>query len=781
MKHKTILQTFNSYIPWILTSICLILFLRIIETIGLFQNHIVESLFSHEVSGGLLDVVFVGTLSAFLFILYFLIAKISPKVANIFTGIMLFVFALAHLALVFYFLQMFILLDKSLFSYSLQEIVFTVRTSNSNYFLFLSLALCCLLLIVFSFRGFRKIKNILSIRVGGVIFLFLCLIFIFFIFPRTSLNDEYNPKYKIVINKSYHFYRSVLNHKSDNDFMYDTAEIHHKNILFPDREFVSEEYPLLSKTNNEDVLGAFIKKTDSLPNIVIILVEGLGNRFIGNYLDVQFMPFLTELASKSLYWDNTLSTTERSFGAIPSILASSPHGEKGFAFTGSELYHLSLLNILGKYDYYSTFFYGQPGWFDDVENFFIRNGANRIEHAYTYPEKYEKIVVDGYFWGYNDKELVRRTLEVIDSLPISPRLDFIYTGSMHSPFIICETSKYDALVEKAIASTSKNNKEFIKKYKTFFATTFFTDDAIKMLIDGYRERPGFENTIFIITGDHNINNIPPRSELDIYHVPLIIYSPLLKQPKIFHSVNSHWDIVPSLLAFLNNCYGVKNPTENAFMGKILDTCSQFQSTHPIMFMTAERTMTDILFKDYLLRKNQLYKVGKDFRIQPIQNDSMQSLLKALLFDFNVLNRFPCDNNRLIPEQLYWEYATITPIVLPFKKDYHVNVQEEFCNIISQELLLRKGWYYFDFSAKNYVSSGSNAPCLVVEVRNKTSNESVLWHCLNLADENGKIHFLFSVDSIQPSDDLIFNAYFWNKDKGSLSILSGNSTLYRLGR
>jgi len=70
---------------------------------------------------------------------------------------------------------------------------------------------------------------------------------------------------------------------------------------------------------------------------------------------------------------------------------------------------------------------------------------------------------------------------------------------------------------------------------------------------------------------------------------------------------------------------------------------------------------------------------------------------------------------------------------------------------------------------------------VVEVRNKTSNESVLWHCLNLADENGKIHFLFSVDSIQPSDDLIFNAYFWNKDKGSLSILSGNSTLYKLGK
>ena len=779
MKGKTILQIFNSYIPWILTSISLILFLRVIETIGLSKNHIVENLCFYGALGGLLDISLAGTLSALLFFLYFLIAKISSKVADIITGIILFVFALAHLALMFYFLQMFILLDKSLFSYSLQEIVFTVRTSNSNFILFLSLTLCCLLLIVFSFKGLRKIKMTSLITAGNIIFLFLCLIFTFFIFRHTPLSNEHNPNYKIVTNKSYHFYRLAFNHKSGNNFIYDTAETQYKNILFPDREFISEDYPLLSKTKNDDVLGAFFKKTDSLPNIVIVLVEGLGNRLIGNYLDVQFMPFLTELASKSLYWDNILSTTERSFGVIPSILASAPHGEKGFAFIGSKVYHLSLLSILGKYDYHSTFFYGQPSWFDNAKDFFNRNGANRIEHAYTYPKKYEKIMVDDYFWGYNDKALVTRTLEVIDSFPNSPRLDVIYTGSMHPPFIISEKNKYDALVAKAILATSKDNKKFIEKYKTYFATTFFTDDAIKMLIDGYKQRSGFENTIFVITGDHNISHIPPESELDRYHVPLIIYSPMLKEPKIFHSVNSHWDIAPTLLAFLNNVNGVRNPAENAFIGEILDTCSQFRNTHPIVLMTSDRRPEDIFFNGYLLRQNNLYKVDEDFRMHPIQNDSIHSLLNSLISDFNVLNKFSCDNNRLVSEQLYYQYANITPIIVPFKKDYHVTEQEEFCNIISQEPLLRKGWYYFDFSAKDYVSSGANAPCIVMEIRNKTSNQSVLWHSLNLANENGKIHFLFSVDSVQPSDDLIFNAYFWNKDKGSLSIISGNSTLYKI--
>jgi len=762
----------------------LVLFLRILETIGVSSNHIVDNLYIYEALGGLLDVFLIGTLNVYLFIVYFFAVKISTKVANIIIGIILVALSISHIGLLFYFFQMLLPLNQSLFGYSMQEIIYTVRTSNINYILFSSLSLCCIFIIIFLFKMLKKIQLTSFVTISGIAFFFFCLIFSFFILNRISLNDKRNPYFNLATNKSYYFYQSALNYKIDNNnAVHDIVETHYKSFLFPEREFVSEKYPLLSKANRGDVLSPFFVKNDTLPNIVIILVEGLGNRFIGNYQDVQFMPFLTDLASKSLYWDNVLSTTERSYGAIPSILASTPYGEKGFTFTDNSLYHFSLINLLGKYDYYSTFFYGQPSWFDQANDFFNRNGTNRIEHAYTFPEKYKKIIVDDYFWGYDDKDLAKRTLEVIDSLPVSPRIDFIYTGSMHPPFIISEKDKYEAKINAILNSPiPKKNKEFIKQYETYFASILFTDDALKMLIDGYRQRPGFENTIFIITGDHNISHIPPENELEKYHVPLIIYSPLLKQSKMFHSVNSHLDIVPTLLSFLGNRNHIEVPAENAFIGKILDTCTHFRNLQAFVFMTQGRLTTDILFEDYLLlQKDYLYKIDNKFHLQPLKDDSVQSFLSLLASDFTLLNKHTCNNNKLISEQLYYQYADITMIVPPFKEDYQIDKRTEFCNIIHQKSLLQKGIYYFDFSASKYTPSESNLPHLVVEIKNTTTNESVLWQSFNLVEKGGKIHFLFSIDMIKPSDNLLFSTYFWNEHKGSLAVPSASSALYRLGK
>ncbi len=782
LKHTTF-QIFKSYIPWMITSIILGLFLRIIEVAEMLNNHIVNHLFRSELLGGLFDVFLIGTLNVCLFIFYFFITKFSFKVANIFIGTILSLFSILHIGFLFYFFQMFIPLDASLFEYSLQEIVFTVRTSNSNYLLFFVLSLLSVFIIIFFYKIFKKIKISFFITIAGFAFLFFSLIFTFFISNNTRLNNRTNLNYNIIVNKSYYFYHSAFIYRTyskntDNNI----PEIQHKNVLFPEKEFVSKEYPLLSKTDFRDVLSPFFKKNDSLPNIVFILVEGLGNRFIENYLNVEFMPFLNDLASKSLYWNNVISASDRSYGAIPSILASTPHAEKGFTFTNNDLYHLSLLNILSKYNYYSTFFYGQPSWFDQAKDFFNRNGVNRIEHAYTYPEKYKKIIVDDYFWGYDDKDLVRRTLEVIDGLPSSPRVDFIYTGSMHSPFIISEKEKYNARINAALQTlSSKKDKEFIKKYKDYFATIFFTDDALKMLIDGYKQRPGFENTIFIITGDHNMNNIPPENELDIFHVPLIVYSSMIEQPKLFHSINSHLDIVPTLLAFLNNRNGIKIPDENAFIGKILDTSTHFRSLQPVVCMS-QRVISDILYNDYYFSQNgNLYKIDEKFNTQTVKNDSIQSLLDTLMTDFTLLDHYACNKNKLITEQLYYQYADITMLVPPFKHTYHINEQTEFSNIIHQEPLTKKGIYYFDFFVPQYTTSQTNIPSLVMEVKNMKTNESILWESCNITEKDGKIHFLFLIDSTDFSDDLLFSAYFWNEKKGTLDIPFANSSLYRLGK
>ena len=60
--------------------------------------------------------------------------------------------------------------------------------------------------------------------------------------------------------------------------------------------------------------------------------------------------------------------------------------------------------------------------------------------------------------------------------------------------------------------------------------------------------------------------IPISSQIDRFHVPLVIYSPLLKKGKKFSSVVSHFDITPSLLSFLQHNYDIKQPSVSAWIG-----------------------------------------------------------------------------------------------------------------------------------------------------------------------------------------------------------------------
>ena len=73
------------------------------------------------------------------------------------------------------------------------------------------------------------------------------------------------------------------------------------------------------------------------------------------------------------------------------------------------------------------------------------------------------------------------------------------------------------------------------------------------------DAPEYRNTIFILTGDHRLPEIPMSTRIDRYHVPLLIVSPLLKQPRMITAVSSHFDVAPSLLALLAHNAGIKTP------------------------------------------------------------------------------------------------------------------------------------------------------------------------------------------------------------------------------
>ena len=108
-----------------------------------------------------------------------------------------------------------------------------------------------------------------------------------------------------------------------------------------------EDYPLFKSLNkNNDVLSPFFEKKEDKPNIVMIVVEGLGGEFVDGNEYSGFTPYFDSLTTKSLYWKNFISTTGRSFGILPSLMASLPYGEKGFLELSNTPSHLSLISVL---------------------------------------------------------------------------------------------------------------------------------------------------------------------------------------------------------------------------------------------------------------------------------------------------------------------------------------------------------------------------------------------------------------------------------------------------
>jgi len=95
--------------------------------------------------------------------------------------------------------------------------------------------------------------------------------------------------------------------------------------------YLDPQYPFCEARDAHDVLGEYFNFEPGAPppNIVFLAIEGLGRAFSGpNAYLGSFTPFLDELAGKSLYFENFLSSQGRTFASLPSILGSLPFGDR---------------------------------------------------------------------------------------------------------------------------------------------------------------------------------------------------------------------------------------------------------------------------------------------------------------------------------------------------------------------------------------------------------------------------------------------------------------------
>ena len=425
------------------------------------------------------------------------------------------------------------------------------------------------------------------------------------------------------------------------------------NSSTEDNSYTStEEYPLVKKPNIENVLGEYFTLNEQKPNIVFIMVEGLGRDFVGEGAEYGgFTPYLDSLTTKSLYWENFLSNTGRTFGVLPSLLGSLPFGKSGFMELEEFPNKLTLFSVLKNNGYHTSFYQGTNSSFDKVDRFLNRESVDFVLDKSGFGVNYQQQAEDaaGSSWGYPDKELFKKSI----SLPREenqPRLEVYMTISTHEPFIPPSQEYYEREVKTILSKGNFDSRaeKVIEKNDNVFATLLYTDEAIKWFMQAYKSQPNYENTIFIITGDHRLIPIPQRNNISRFHVPLIMYSPMLKATRKMSSVSSHFDVTPSILALLENQYELKMPKKVAWMGGALDMQTAFRSTKNIPLMRNKNELKEYISKEKLYTDGDIMEIDENMDLSSAFGGGS---VEASLERFKSVNHYVTTENKIIPDSL----------------------------------------------------------------------------------------------------------------------------------
>lgn len=414
----------------------------------------------------------------------------------------------------------------------------------------------------------------------------------------------------------------------------------------------SLEYPLLQTENPKDVLGAHFNLTSEKPSIVIIIVEGLGSDFLGdNAIYKGFTPFLESLRNKSLSWENFLSNTGEGFAALPTVVGSLPFGEEGFSNIDRNLNKNTLFSILKNNGYATSFNYGGNSALNHLDKFLDEERVDFILDSNAFGSDYIPHEKDAsrISSGYPDKELFRKFMS-FETYQEKPKFEVFLTLSTKKPFLVPSSKDFENKVDQLLASP-KIEKTFakrIKKHKEIFASLLYTDEALSGFFDAYKSKANFHNTIFIITGSHNVTELPAKNEISRYRVPFMIYSPLVKAPKKITSTGSHADIVPSVLSLLNKKYSLKIPSKVSWLGNSLVPEKKEESSKQIPLFRNKNNMQDYIYGHYLLSSGRIYGLEENLELFSVKNAPKKKITEAFK-SFKSVNSYVTSYNKILPD------------------------------------------------------------------------------------------------------------------------------------
>ncbi|NQV01695.1 MAG: sulfatase-like hydrolase/transferase, partial [Bacteroidia bacterium] len=441
------------YVVLTIAFLPVLILTRIYELIKLTSQHTLpSSSWLSLLAGAGVDILLFFSLAIVFAIPFLALSLINRKIGSYFYLGILILVSVVNFLLVSYFIMTLVPLDQVIFAYTFEEIIKIVL--GSTRFDLIGLVAFMVLMIwpwLFLWLTRRWQPGKISLYTFTGLWIVSVGILPLVLPSRDAFEKDFH--YYLTENKLYYALKKcsrylIKNLGEDISDVIDShsaavqmdPEMQRTSVYFqqasPAFAYYTPDFPFLRKDQTPNVLGEYIELMEEKPNLVFIIVESLTPSFCGSHPWFgSYMPFLDSLIGESLYWENCLSTSERTFGVLPAIFGSLPYANGAFLNDAREKpSHYSLIKYLKKAGYFARFFYGGDPKFTNYDSFLSQEGVDYILGFFD--EKYKKnVLFDEWFrWGYPDGDLFERALTVFDSMQRSPRLDIILTLSMHAPF-----------------------------------------------------------------------------------------------------------------------------------------------------------------------------------------------------------------------------------------------------------------------------------------------------------------------------------------------------------
>jgi phosphoglycerol transferase MdoB-like AlkP superfamily enzyme len=265
-------------------------------------------------------------------------------------------------------------------------------------------------------------------------------------------------------------------------------------------------------------------------NIVLISVESLSAKYLGSFGNPDGLtPRLDALAKDGLLFSRLYATGTRTVRGLEALTIGIPPIPGQSVVRRPDNEHLSSIGeILRRQGYETMFLYGGYGYFDNMNAYYAGNNYHVVDRT-DFPEA---SVGFANVWGVADEFLFDNSLTQLDKAHAAgkPFLAQIMTTSNHRPY---------TYPDGRIDIPSPGGRNGAVKY---------TDYAIGHFIDQARNKPWFNDTLFVIVADH-CASAAGKTKLPVpgYHIPLILYAPALLKPGRDDRLVSQIDIPPTLL------------------------------------------------------------------------------------------------------------------------------------------------------------------------------------------------------------------------------------------